>query len=196
MKKLIVIALIFFGCLVSTFCIAQSADSTIAFNDSISKERASKKHTYSAARRASLMSAVLPGLGQAVNKKYWKIPLIYGAFGGLAYMFVSNNDSYQFFRKNHIAEADGDSNTVNTTFYSATELQTQKQYYQKNRNFAVIGIGLVYLLNIIDANVDAHLKTFDVSDDLSLNIDPWQTIFKTQLGYRNVTGISVKINFK
>ena len=71
-----------------------------------------------------------------------------------------------------------------------------KLYYRKNRDFAVIGFSLIYLINIIDANVDAHLRTFDVSDDLSIHLDPWQSTYKTNSGYRAATGLSVKLNFK
>ena len=185
--------------LIAVWCcvslIVEGQQNTLLNNqgDSLSKVQANKKKHYSAARKASIMSAVLPGLGQAVNKKYWKIPIIYAAFGGLAYMYDNNNNLYRFYRKNHIAETDDDSSTLNTTFYTASQLQEQKRFYQKNRNFAVIGIGLVYLLNIVDANVDAHLKSFDVSDDLSLQVNPYSNI-----DYNNKlqAGLSLKLKFK
>jgi len=154
-----------------------------------------KKKIYSGPRRATLLSAVLPGLGQAYNKKYWKIPLIYAGFGGLGYMFVVNNNQYNYYRSNLIAENDADSTTLNLTRYTSDQLQQQKIYYRKNRDFAAIGIALVYLFNIIDANVDAHLKTFDVSDDLSIRVDPWQNIYRTASGYGTSAGISLKITF-
>ena len=165
-------------------------------DDSLSKVQANRKKHYSAARKASIMSAVLPGLGQVVNRKYWKIPIIYAAFGGLAYMYDNNNNLYRFYRKNHIAETDDDSSTLNTTFYTASQLQEQKRFYQKNRNFAVIGIGLVYLLNIVDANVDAHLKSFDVSDDLSLQINPWFRPYHASFSNGSAWGLSFNFKFK
>ena len=151
-----------------------------------------KKAVYSNARKATIMSAILPGLGQIYNKKYWKAPVIYAGMGALGYMFVTNNNQYNYYRQHLIAEYDEDPNTLNTSGYSGTQLQTQKVYYRRYRDFAAIGIGVLYVLNIIDANVDAHLKTFDVSDDLSVHLGPWQ-------GWCNgtsATGISVKINFK
>jgi hypothetical protein len=151
-----------------------------------------KKAVYSQARKASLLSTVLPGAGQIYNKKYWKTPLIYAAFGGLGYFFVSNNNQYNYFRKNLIAEYDENPDTHNNSGFSGSQLQTQKLYYRRFRDFAAIGIGAVYIFNIIDANVDAHLKSFDVSDDLSLKVSPWNT-------YRNgkmASGISLKINFR
>lgn len=142
------------------------------------------------------MSAILPGLGQAYNKKYWKLPIIYAGLGGFTYMFITNNEQYKFYRKNLIALNDDDPNTDNTTRYSSDQLQVQKVAYRKNRDFAAIGIAVIYILNIIDANVDAHLKTFDVSDDLSIHVRPWQTIYSTGLGYKGAAGFSVKLNFK
>jgi hypothetical protein len=154
-----------------------------------------KKKVYSAARKASIMSAILPGLGQAYNKKYWKIPLIYGGIGGFAYLSYINNEQYQYFRKNLIAENDDNPATVNESRYSSAQLLTEKQYYKKNRDFGLIGIAAVYLLNIVDANVDAHLKTFDVSDDLGIQLKPFNVLHSngTRLGMAN--GLSIKLTF-
>lgn len=191
-KRLLLIV----GCFFTLIIQAQQNLQTSNQDDSLVKVEANKKKHYSAARKASIMSAVLPGLGQAVNKKYWKIPIIYAAFGGLAYMYDNNNNLYRFYRKNHIAETDGDSSTLNTTFYTSTQLQEQKRFYQKNRNFAVIGIGLVYLLNIVDANVDAHLKSFDVSDDLSMQINPWFQPYYASINKGSAWGLSFNFKFK
>jgi hypothetical protein len=143
-----------------------------ASGDSIRREREVRKTIYSAPRKASIMSAIIPGLGQAYNRKFWKIPVIYAGLGGFGYMFAVNNAEYRYYRKHLIAYYDDDPATENTTFYSGEQLQSQKLYYRKLRDFAGIGIGIIYLLNIVDANVDAHLRTFDVSDDLSLQLSP------------------------
>jgi len=134
------------------------------------------------------MSAILPGLGQVYNRKFWKVPVIYAGLGGFYYMFSINNDQYNFYRRNLIGE--------NTTPYDKGQLQTQKEDYKKDRDFAALGMAVFYVLNIVDANVDAHLKTFDVSDDLSMRIEPWQNIFFTGLGYRAAAGISLKLNIR
>jgi len=155
-----------------------------------------RKKVYSAPRRATLLSAVLPGLGQVYNKKYWKIPIIYAGLGSLGYMFAVNNKEYNYYRKNLIAENDNDPTTLNATRYRSEDLKILKVQYRKFRDFAAIGIGLIYLFNIIDANVDAHLKTFDVSDDLSVRIDPWQNIYQSKYGFRTATGLSLKLNFR
>lgn len=163
--------------------------------DTVALTKAEKKKVYSGPRRATILSAVLPGLGQAYNKKYWKIPIIYAGLGGLGYMFAVNNKEFNFYRKNLIAENDDDDNTKNTTRYSSNDLKILKVTYRKNRDFAAIGLSLIYLFNLIDANVDAHLKTFDVSDDLSIHIDPWQSILRTNGGYRTASGLSLKLTF-
>jgi hypothetical protein len=163
--------------------------------DTTTLNKAQKKRVYSGPRRATILSAVVPGLGQAYNKKYWKIPVVYGALGGFAYMFAVNNKEYNYYRKNLIAVNDDDSSTTNATPYNSDDLQILKLEYKKYRDFAAIGIGLVYLFNLIDANVDAHLKTFDVSDDLSIEVTPWQQMFGTNKGYKTATGLSLKFIF-
>ena len=176
--------------------IAQS-DTILLGKDTSTLTKPEKKVIYSAARKASIKSAILPGLGQAYNKKYWKIPIIYAGLGGFGYMFLTNNKQYNLYRANVIAYNDDDPLTVpSLPEYSSDQSQVLKLYYRKNRDFAVIGFSLIYLINIIDANVDAHLRTFDVSDDLSIHLDPWQSTYKTNSGYRAATGLSVKLNFK
>ena len=137
-----------------------------------SKKVLNKKKVYSHARRATIMSTLLPGLGQAYNRKYWKIPLVYAGLGGFAYMYSINHPEYVYYRDNLKAIHDGDPNTTNNTNYQDWQLKSLKDQYKKNQDLAVIGFCAVWLLNIIDANVDGHLKSFDVSDNLGLFIKP------------------------
>lgn len=173
---------------------AQVADSSrFVKTDSLHLKKAQKKAIYSQARKATVMSAVVPGLGQAYNKKYWKIPVIYAALGGLGYWGINNHQQYKYYSNNLRALYDEDPNTLNTTPYSSSQLISQKNYYKKYRDIAIMAGAIVYAINIIDANVDAHLKTFDVSDDLSLKVHPYYN-----LNYDNTvqTGLSLKLNFK
>lgn len=201
-RLLLIFAIIFFISLpaakaqVKDTVIVLTRDSVTAAKDSITLAKKNKKKIYSTARRAAILSAVCPGLGQAYNKKYWKLPVIYAGLGGFGYMFVTNNKQYNYFRKNLIAVYDNNPNTVNQTVYSGEDLKIYKDDYKKSRNFGVIGFVAIYLVNIIDANVDGHLKTFDVSDDLSLSIDPWQQQMFRDKGYKTAMGLSLKINFK
>lgn len=192
-NKLIVIVLF----LLPGFYVAQTDSVRIVpVTDSTEVVRASKKQVYGNARKATVMSAVLPGLGQAYNRKFWKIPIIYAGMGGCGYLFYVSNYNYKQVRKYLVAEYDGDPSTVNTSNYSGESLQELKSQYHKNRDFSALGVVIFYVLNIIDANVDAHLKTFDVSDDLSIHIDPWQTYRGSAGSGKMVTGLSIKLNFK
>jgi hypothetical protein len=169
----------------------------IAKNDSIKNAKELRKKTYSMPRRVTLMSAILPGLGQVYNKHYWKVPVIYAGIGGFSYMFIVNNREFKYYRENLRAIYDENPNTENITGYSPENVQLQKVAYRKRRDMAGIGIGIFYLINIIDANVSAHLKTFDVSDDLSLHLDPSYNMYRTASGgYASCTGLSLTLKFK
>jgi hypothetical protein len=162
-------------------------------NDSMQSKRAVNKAIYGNARKATIMSACFPGLGQIYNRKYWKAPVIYVALGGIGYWGVTNQIKYKYYSTNLKAIHDEDANTINETLYSSDQLITQKKYYQKYRDISIMLGALVYLVNIIDANVDAHLRTFDVSDDLSLQLNPY-----SNLDYNNKlqAGLSLKLKFK
>lgn len=192
--KTTVVYILFFV-FVGIYANAQKSDSlrNIQTKDSIHQKRAVNKAIYSSARKATIMSACLPGLGQIYNHKYWKAPIIYAALGGLGYWGVTNQKKYKYYSDNLRYENDDNPNTINETLYSTDQLITQKRYYRKFRDYAIIVGALVYLVNIIDANVDAHLKTFDVSDDLSLQINPY-----SNLDYNNKlqAGLTLKLKFK
>jgi hypothetical protein len=164
--------------------------------DSLQKAKEIRKKNYSRPRKASLMSTFVPGLGQVYNKKYWKVPIIYGALAGFGYIFSVNNERYNYFRKNLIADNDDDPSTINTSGYSSDNLQLLKKAREKNRNLSGAAIVFVYILNIIDANVDAHLRTFDVSNDVSIRLEPWQQNYPYGLGRCTAVGLSLKLNFK
>ena len=125
-------------------------------------------------RKATILSAVLPGAGQYYNKKYWKIPIIYVGFTALSYYVIINNDDYKTYKSAYKKRLDGDVSTTDefVGIYSDQDLSTLKNYYRRNRDLSVIGMSVLYVLNIIDATVDAHLFHFDVSDELTLNWHP------------------------
>ncbi len=144
-------------------------------------------------RKATLYSTMLPGLGQAYNKKYWKIPIVYAGFGAMTYFFTSNNSRYNKFKKALILRSDGDESTVDEyakQYPNQQSLIDYKDYYRRNRDLSVIGFALFYVLNIVDANVDANLFYFDVSDDLSFQVSP--TLLQ---GASFASGLSLKIKF-
>ena len=124
--------------------------------------------------KASILSAVLPGAGQVYNKKYWKAPIVLVGLGTSIYFIRENNSQYQRYKDAYIALTDNDPSTVdefNGQFGSQTVLNVADTY-RRWRDLSYIACGLVYVLNIVDASVDAHFVRFDVSSDLSLQVSP------------------------
>lgn len=124
--------------------------------------------------KATIYSTVLPGLGQAYNKKYWKIPIIYAGFGVSGYFAVDNQKQYKKYKEAYSIRLDGNENTVDefADSYTDEDLRLLKNYYRRNRDLSYVSIGLIYVLNIVDAAVDAHLFQFNVDDNLSLQWSP------------------------
>lgn len=149
-------------------------------------------------RRAAIYSAVLPGMGQIYNQKYWKAPVVYAGFGVLVYFVIFNTTNYKEFKNGLVDFTDTipgtdsylklisdklDMSTIDPILYPDTynpssadwfeeQLKNGMNYYRRNRDLSYIGMGLWYILNIIDATVDAHLFDYDVGEDLSLHIEP------------------------
>jgi len=146
-----------------------------------------KKHS---PHKAAMYSAVIPGLGQAYNKKYWKIPIIYGAAGAFIYYFNYNNNEYYKF-KNAYYDMENDITDHFEVYYSSEIVKKIKDNYRRNRDYNIIGLSAVYILNIIDATVDAHLFDYNVSDDLSFRIEP--SVINS---YSNQNAIGIRCRFK
>lgn len=143
-----------------------------AFSQKQQQDTIKPKHS---PKLAMTMSAVLPGLGQAYNKKYWKIPIIYGGMGALAYLAIKNNHYYQDFKTGYITLYETDpsgSYFMYNREYNLSGLEAGKNYYRRYRDMYTIFTVGIYVLNIVDAAVDAHLYDFDISDDLSLKVQP------------------------
>ncbi len=128
-------------------------------------------------RIAILRSAILPGWGQATNKKYWKLPLVYGALGITAGVFFHNVKQFKTARDAYILATDGiPSNDVNipepyfSVLSNPERIRTFRNQVRQNVDYSVVFFIVFWGLNVADAAVDAHLKNFDVSDDLSLQI--------------------------
>ncbi|WP_349267248.1 DUF5683 domain-containing protein [Flavivirga aquatica] len=124
--------------------------------------------------KAAFYSAILPGLGQAYNKKYWKIPLVYGAIGTGIYFYIRNNKEYNRYRDAYKSRLAG---FTNDEFYfnpqgegprlSLESLERGQKVFRKNKDISLLVTIGIYALNIIDANVDAHLLQFNVDENLS-----------------------------
>lgn len=125
-------------------------------------------------RKAALYSAIVPGLGQAYNHKFWKIGVVYGAMGGLTGFLVVSNANMNRYQEALLLRLDGDPNTIDTEFSGLTDgaVRSQRDFYRRNRDISILGLVAVYALQIIDANVDAHLREFKINRDLSLHLEP------------------------
>jgi hypothetical protein len=126
---------------------------------------------------ATFRSAVLPGWGQFYNKKYWKIPIVYGALGTSAGVFFFNIKTYKLLRKAVVLRSDKDTSNDKEVDPSVINLSTEsiRQYrneYRQNVDYSVLFFLVIWGLNVVDATVDAHLKAFDVSPDISMKIRP------------------------
>lgn len=120
------------------------------------------------------MSAALPGLGQIYNKKYWKVPIIWGGIATSMYFGISNQKSFKKFRKAYGNRIDDDPTTVDEYegVLGPEGLKANMDYHQKNRDLSFVIAGVLYMLNIVDAAVDAHLFNFPKNDKLSFNLQP------------------------
>lgn len=178
----IIISLFF--CLSLINCLGQEADS-------VQTVVAKKPHS---PRKATIMSAIVPGAGQIYNKKWWKVPIIYGGFAGLGYLVVTNSNDYNTYKDAYIQRVDGDSATVDVFdgIYTEANLLELQSYYKRNRDLAAIGVVLLYALNVIDANVDAHLFNFDVGEDLTMSVEP-KAIMR---GYNKPPGIGLGFSLR
>lgn len=152
-----------------------------------------KKHS---PRKATLLSTFVPGLGQVYNKKYWKVPVIYAGFGLMTYFIVSNANEYLNYKSAYIEKINGDS-TGNyqdlVRKYSAQSLQAAREYYRRNLEVSILLSALWYIINIVDASVDAHLFTYNISKDLTLKLEP--AILPANYGINRTSGVKISLHF-
>lgn len=135
----------------------------------------------SSVQRATTMAMICPGAGQIYNKSYWRVPIVLGGFATTIYCIDWNNRGYQRFKKAYRLRADYDANPdaypngSQDEFggrYSGTFLKNLRNSYRRNRDLCIILTAGLYVLQIVDAHVDAHLRDYDISDDLSIDITP------------------------
>jgi len=140
-------------------------------------------------KKATLLSAVMPGAGQVYNGKTWKVPLLYAGILTDVYFIQYNNRRYESFRDALFALDAGEKNQFPSLNRAA--LVRNVDYWRQNRDMTLLLLLGIYALNLVDANVDAHLSGFDVSDDISLKVAPQVGTFSSSsLSY----GFSLKLN--
>lgn len=153
-------------------------DTTIIANDSVAAHDTIIKKKHDPAK-ATRRSAIIPGWGQAYNKQYWKIPIVYAALGITAGTFVYNNKWYQRTREAYeivINEDTANYDKIDPKLQGLIDYPQSLQFYRndfrRNRDMSVLFFLLAWGLNVVDATVFGHLKDFDVSDDLSMRVNP------------------------
>ncbi|WP_400073638.1 DUF5683 domain-containing protein [Zobellia russellii] len=155
------------------------AEEGIIVADTLKKERV--KINPLAPSKAAFLSAVIPGLGQVYNKRYWKVPIVYGAIGAAVYGYTWNNNNYQrvrtAFKRRKAGFTDDEfydpNNTGSGPLLGLDDLQNEQENFQRDRDLLLLVSIALYALNIVDANVDAHLKQFNIDDDLSFDTEPF-----------------------
>nr|WP_238987253.1 DUF5683 domain-containing protein [Confluentibacter flavum] len=151
--------------------------------------------------RAAFYSAILPGLGQAYNKKYWKIPIVLGAIGTGVYFYTTNNKEYNRYRdayksrlagfKNDEFYFDAQGNPLASPRVTTEGLERGQEFYRRNKDLSIlITVGL-YALNIIDANVDAHLMQYNIDENLTLT--PHYKL--NEIDGKGQTGVTLNFKF-
>ncbi|MBR6286886.1 MAG: hypothetical protein IKR18_07885 [Bacteroidaceae bacterium] len=158
-------------------------------------------------KKAMWMALIFPGGGQIYNRKYWKLPLVYGGFMGCYYALRWNNMMYKDYSQAYLDMMDNDPNTKSyekmiPLRYSFSEneerfkkiFKNRKDFYRRYRDLSVFCFIGVYLLSVVDAYVDAELSNFDISKDLSLKIEP--SVMNTGQSYtKQALGVHCSLNF-
>jgi hypothetical protein len=187
MPKIILFLLLLF--VVSTKSIAQSDSLIIEKSDSDTVLLKSYATRYNP-RKALLYAAILPGLGQVYNKKYWKVPLVYGGFIWIGFFVNDYHNKYIHYKTMLFQKLE---NGQLHPQFREEQLRNTVSNYRRERDFMIILMGGMYILQIIDAHVDAHLKEFDLNPNLQVKLKPSmdQNVYAGR-----TTGVSLVFQFK
>lgn len=186
-----ILGLLLFVFLFSHIGKGQSAKESNTVEEKQKKEKPDFSSIPKNPRKATLLSALLPGAGQVYNGKIWKVPILYAGFMTDIYFINFNNKRYETFREALFAFDAGESNQFPSL--NRNSLVRNVDYWRQNRDMTILLLVGIYALNLVDANVDAHLSGFDISDDLALKIEPGATGLSA---YTAPYGITLKLQFK
>ncbi len=170
-------------------------NSNLIINKKDSTKVVYQKMDILAPSRAAFYSAVLPGLGQAYNKKYWKVPIVWGALGTGTYFYIKNNDSYTRYRTAFKLQKAGRPHEFDgigeNPLLSEDALKRAQKVFKKNRDLSMFIIIGLYVLNIVEANVDAHLP--DKALDTNISFNP--TLFTEPVTNQAMLGATISFKF-
>ena len=164
-----------------------------------------KTNEVSSVSRATTLALICPGAGQIYNKSYWRVPIVVGGFATTIYCIDWNNRGFQRFKKAYRLRADYDKNPGNYPSgstdefngrYSATFLKNLRDSYRRNRDLCIILTAGMYILQAIDAHVDAHLRDYDISDDLSMSVSPMFDFGYAPTVGSNAAAFGMNMSFK
>ncbi len=155
-----------------------------------------KADKYPLPGKATLYSLLLPGLGQAYNGEFWKIPIYIGGLGAAYYFYDTNRINYERYRR--IYKEATDTEVVYTGPITAEQALYYRNVYRRYRDYSILAMGLVYLLQVIDANVFSYMHDFEIVDDLALSVSPTIIAPDTQLALnpqQPAVGMSIGLRF-
>ena len=185
----------FTGILVILLLSIQSVTSQEITTDSIPQQD-SLRNLHSP-RKATILSTILPGLGQIYNKKYWKVPVIYATFGVLGYFIAYNNNYYKYFKGAYAFKLKGlpgfETTYPDLAYLPEQSLELGMNTYRRWRDLNGLGFIAFYAIQVIDANVDAHFFNYDISQDISMNVRPGILINDNLMGY--AVGLKINLHF-
>ncbi len=169
----------------STRTIIIKSDTVVGFTDTINVSLTDTIKPKHSPTKAALFSAFCPGLGQIYNKKYWKLPIVYAGIGISGYLLIHWQKSYIDYKKGFVLYSNHPNDPATTKYVDSLSmikkypnadkkvvLQHFMDIYRNWRDWSVFSVSLIYLLNIVDATVDAYLFYYDISDDISLRLKP------------------------
>ena len=138
-------------------------------------------------KKAALYSAIIPGAGQVYTKKYWKVPLIYAGLITSAYYINESHTLYDTYKQTYLNRLDGDRTDEFIGTYTDANLVTLTEHYRRNAEISALLFTLTYVLNIVDASVNAHLFKYNVSENISMIVQP------VYFSKKNASGLSLSI---
>ena len=145
-------------------------------------------------KKKAMFSAMVPGLGQIYNRQYWKLPLVYGGLATCGYFIYYNTDKYNYYRRIYAGRISNNPEYLNMEAKVSTEnIKRLQDSYRSDRDMTVMITVLVYGLQIMDALVFAHLKEFDISDNISMKVGPKSM---PNIGFKPTMGVGMVFNFK